>query len=94
MHSEGAKAIEALGASLVLGNLNDSESLLAAATGVRAVFSVQTPDLADLNSDSERLQGENLVEAAKAAHVAQFVHSSVSGSGEYHRNAVGWKEGR
>lgn len=24
----------------------------------------------------------------------QFVHSSVSGAGEYHRNAPGWKEGR
>jgi Predicted nucleoside-diphosphate-sugar epimerases len=94
MHSEGARAIEALGASLVLGNLNDSESLLAAATGVRSVFSVQTPDLADLYSDSERVQGKNLVEAAKAAHVAQFVHTSVSGAGDYHRNAPGWKEGR
>lgn len=94
MGSEGAKAIEALGANLVLGNLNDSESLLTAATGVRAVFSVQAPDMANLNSDSERVQGKNLVEAAKAARVAQFVHSSVSGAGEYHRNAAGWKEGR
>lgn len=94
MHSKGAKAIEALGASLVLGNLNDRESLLAAATGVRAVFSIQTPDMADLNSDSERVQGKNLVEAALATHIGQFVHTSVSGAGEYHRNAAGWKEGR
>lgn len=94
IHSEGAKTIKALGASLVLGNLNDSQSLLTATTGVRAVFSVQTPDMTDPNSDSERVQGKNLVEAAKATHVVQFIHSSVSGAGDYHRNAAGWKEGR
>lgn len=93
-NSEGAQALEARGASLVSGDLNDPASLVAAATGVRAVFSVQTPDMADLGSDSERVQGRNLVEAARAAHVAQFVHSSVSGAGAYHRNAPGWKEGR
>lgn len=92
--SEGAKALAALGATLAPGDLNDRASLLTAATGARAVFSVQTPDLADLNSDAERVQGKNLVEAAKAAQVPQFVHSSVSGVGNYHRKAAGWKEGR
>ena len=93
-NSESAQALVARGAVLVSGDLNDPGSLIAAATGVRAVFSVQTPDMADLNSDSERIQGRNLVEAAKAAGVAQFVHSSVSGAGAYHRAAPGWKEGR
>lgn len=94
MNSEGAKALDALGASLVLGNLNDRESLLAAAGGARAVFSVQTPDMTDLYSDSVRIQGKNLVEAAQAAHVPQFVHSSVSGAGEYRRHAADRNEDR
>jgi uncharacterized protein YbjT (DUF2867 family) len=97
-HSEKARSIEALGASLVLGDLNDSASLLAAATGVRAVFSVQTPDLTNLYSDAEQVHGRNLVEAAKEANVAQFVHTSVSGAGEHHRNAMAtatdWQEGQ
>ena len=40
------------------------------------------------------MQGRNLVEAAKTANVVQFVHSSVSGAGDYHRSAPGWTEGR
>lgn len=94
LHAEGAKTLEALGASLTLGDLNDPASLLSAATGVRSVFSVQTPDMDDLAADSEKIRGKNLVEAALAAGVSQFVHTSVSGAGEYHRNAAGWKEGR
>ena len=92
--SARASAIEALGATLIAGDLNDKDSLIAAASGARAVFSIQTPDLADPGSDSEMLHGKNLVEAAQAADVTQFVHSSVSGAGEFHRNAPGWKEGR
>lgn len=38
--------------------------------------------------------GRNLVEAAQAAGVAQFVHSSVSGAGDYVRHAPGWQEQR
>ncbi|WP_330255996.1 NmrA/HSCARG family protein [Nocardia sp. NBC_00565] len=93
-HSARASAIETLGATLVTGDLNDKGSLIAAASGARAVFSIQTPDPADPGSDSEMLQGKNLVEAARTAGVAQFVHSSVAGAGEFHRNAPGWKEGR
>jgi uncharacterized protein YbjT (DUF2867 family) len=92
--SERASAIEALGATLLPGDLNDRESLVAAVTGARAVFSIQTPDLADFGSDSEMRQGKSLVEAATAAGVPQFVHTSVSGAGDAHRNAPGWKEGR
>lgn len=93
-HSDSARTLEALGAWLVVGDVNYSRSLLAAATGVRVVFPVQTPESADLRSDPERTQGRNLVEAARAARVAQFVHTSVFGAGEYHRNAAGSKEGR
>ncbi|WP_224365248.1 NmrA family NAD(P)-binding protein [Hyalangium versicolor] len=94
LHSQGAEALKALGATLVLGDLDDRESLLAACTGAYAVFSVQTPNLKDLASDSERVHGRNLVEVAKAAHVTHFIHTSVSGTGDHHRSAPGWKEGR
>jgi len=90
--SPGAKALTELGATLQVADLYDPASLLPAMDGVRAVFSVQTPDPA--HERSERLHGRNLVAAAVRAGVPQFVHSSVSGAGEYHRAAPGWAEGR
>lgn len=92
--SEPARAIESLGASLFVGDLNDQSSLVKAATGARAVFSVQMPDMTDLEGDGEKNQGRNLVEAAREANVPQFVHTSASGVGAYHRSAPGWNEGR
>jgi uncharacterized protein YbjT (DUF2867 family) len=86
--SDAAKAIEAAGAELVAADLTDPASLEPALRGARAVFSVQTPDLADLGSDSERIQGENLVAAAREAGVSQYVHSSVAGVGDYVRQAA------
>jgi uncharacterized protein YbjT (DUF2867 family) len=80
--SDAAKALEARGAVLVPGDLGDPASLREAATGVGAVFSVQTPDMADLMGDSEVVHGRNLIAAALAAGVPQFVHTSVSGAGE------------
>ncbi|MFF0344695.1 NmrA family NAD(P)-binding protein [Kribbella sp. NPDC004875] len=47
------------------------------------MFSVQTPDLSDLGSDVERINGLNLVDAAREAGVEQFVHSSVAGLREF-----------
>jgi membrane dipeptidase len=92
LQAKGARALQALGANLVRGDLNNVESLRAACEDVRAVFSIQTPDIKDLYSDSERIHGRNLVEAAKASRVAHFVHTSVSGAGEFRRNATGGKE--
>lgn len=90
---ERAQAVAALGAELVTGDLHDRESVRLAALGARAVFSVQMPDMNDLEGDSELVQGRNLVDAARDAGVAQFVHTSVSGAGQ-HRAAPGWTEGR
>jgi uncharacterized protein YbjT (DUF2867 family) len=81
-HSEAAKALAARGATLVPGDLGDRASLVKAATGVEAVFSVQTPDLADLMGDSEVTNGRNLIAAALEAGVPQFVHTSVAGAGD------------
>ncbi|MEV0822041.1 NmrA family NAD(P)-binding protein [Nonomuraea rubra] len=93
--TERAKAIEALGAELVTGDLNDRDSVTRAAAGARAVFSVQMPPIRDGAFDfaGELAQAANLVEAARAAGVPQFVHTSVSGAGR-HVEAPGWTEGR
>ncbi|MEU4312367.1 NmrA family NAD(P)-binding protein [Nocardia sp. NPDC024068] len=92
---ERARAVAALGAELVTGDLGDRDSVTRAAKGARAVFSVQMPPLtaAGFDFDGEVVQGINLIEAAKAAGVEQFVHTSVSGAGQ-HTELPGWAEGR
>ena len=93
--TDRAKAVEALGAELVTGDLDDRDSVIRAARGARAVFSVQMPQLkADaLDFEGELTQAVNLIEGALAAGVPQFVHTSVSGAGQ-HTEAPGWAEGR
>ncbi|MEV0358397.1 NmrA/HSCARG family protein [Nocardia sp. NPDC050697] len=76
-----AKELETLGATLVRGDLDDPDSIAAAVSGARAVFSVQTPDLSDLLGDAELRHGRTLLTAARAAGVQQVVHTSVSGTG-------------
>ncbi|XRQ13527.1 NmrA family NAD(P)-binding protein [Actinomadura welshii] len=92
---ERARGVEALGAELVDGDLNDRDSVIRAAEGVRAVFSVQMPAAtADgFDFEGEVAQGVNLIEGAKAAGVPQFVHTSVTGAGQ-HTRTPGWAEGR
>ncbi|MGW4233451.1 NmrA/HSCARG family protein [Streptomyces sp. NPDC004980] len=94
-HSRRAKAVEALGVELVVGDLSDRASLDPACAGVRAVFSVQMPPMSDagIDFDAELAQASNLIEAARAAGVPQFVQSSTSGVGR-HTQAPGWDEGR
>jgi uncharacterized protein YbjT (DUF2867 family) len=93
--TERARAVEALGVELVTGDLHDRDSVIRAAKGTRAVFSVQMPAMTaeGFDFDGEVAQGINLVEGAKAAGVAQFVHTSVTGAGQ-HTEAPGWAEGR
>jgi len=90
-----AKAVETLGAELITGDLMDRDSVLRAADGTRAVFSVQMPAIsaAGFDFDGEVTQGTNLVEAAKAAGVPQFVHTSVTGAGQ-HTQHPAWEPGR
>ncbi|MFJ4840375.1 NmrA family NAD(P)-binding protein [Streptomyces sp. NPDC088746] len=94
-HKESAKAVEALGAELVTGDLNDRASLDPAVHGVRSVFSVQMPPMSEDGVDfaAELAQAANLVDAAGEAGVPQFVQSSTSGVGA-HTRAPGWAEGR
>ncbi|GAA2065266.1 NmrA/HSCARG family protein [Streptomyces albiaxialis] len=90
-----AEAVRSLGAELVTGDLHDRDSVIRAAEGARAVFSVQMPAMPPEGPDfaGEIAQGVNLVEGARAAGVPQFVHTSVSGAGQ-HTDAPGWAEGR
>lgn len=93
--TQRAKEVEALGAELVTGDLHDRDSIVRAATGARAVFSVQMPAYTPDGFDfaGEVTQGTNLVEGARAAGVPQFVHTSVSGAGQ-HTEVPEWAEGR
>ncbi|MEV0951873.1 NmrA/HSCARG family protein [Promicromonospora sp. NPDC050249] len=92
--SDKAQALKERGAELVIGELDDAASLFAAAEGADGVFSIPYPDVTDLAGDAEVIRGRNVVEAARKAGVAQVVHSSVSGAGEFHRTQPGWAEGR
>lgn len=79
--SAAAIALQSAGAELIQGDMNDSASLLRAASGMDVVFSVQRPD-AD-GSDSERRHGYALIDAARAAGVSQFIHTSVCEAGRH-----------
>ncbi|MEJ2889855.1 NmrA/HSCARG family protein [Actinomycetospora aeridis] len=76
-----AADLAARGATLVRGDLDDPESLVAAFDGARSVFSVQMPDLEDLLGDREMRHARNTAAAAAKAGVGQIVHTSVSGAG-------------
>ncbi|MFE9610823.1 NmrA family NAD(P)-binding protein [Streptomyces sp. NPDC006012] len=93
--TDRAKAVEAFGAELVTGDLHDRDSVIRAAEGVCAVFSVQMPGITaeGFDFEGEVAQGVNLIEGAKAAGVPQFVHTSVTGAGQ-HTETPGWAEGR
>jgi uncharacterized protein YbjT (DUF2867 family) len=90
-----ARAVEELGASLFVGDLTEPATVEAAVDGVRAVFSVQMPAYTEQGFDfaGEVSQADNLMTAARAAGVEQFVQSSTSGVGQ-HVEAPGWAEGR
>ncbi|WP_131736273.1 NmrA/HSCARG family protein [Actinomadura roseirufa] len=69
-----AAALAAAGAELVRGDLNDRDSIEAAAQGAHGVYSVQSA-----NPD-ELAQAKNVADAAKAAGVRHLVYSSVGGA--------------
>ncbi|WP_159074369.1 NmrA family NAD(P)-binding protein [Streptomyces dioscori] len=91
--SARAKALVELGASLAVADLYDADSLVRPCTGVRAVFSVLSPDMAHPEADAERTHARNLIPVAAAAGVRHFVQTSASGAG-HHLTAPGWEEGR
>ncbi len=72
-----ARALAGLGASLLIGDLNDPDSVARAVDGAYGVYSVQS--WAD-GVDVEERQGKTLAEAAAKARVEHFVYSSVGGA--------------
>jgi len=81
--TDPARGLADAGIELVQGDLDDPASVVAAARGARAVFSVQMPDLADLLGDAELRHARAIADAVRAAGIEQVVHTSVSGAGEH-----------
>ncbi|MEU2391734.1 NmrA/HSCARG family protein [Streptomyces sp. NPDC007369] len=78
----GARALQAHGATLVAGDLDDTASLEAAMRGAYGVFSVQPmPAPGPAGFASEVRRGKAVAEAAARAGVAHFVYASVDGAG-------------
>jgi len=78
LDSEKARALAALGVTLVKGDLDDPASLRAAVEGAFGVFSVT--DFWEHGREGEIREGKNLADVAKAAGVKHFVFSSVGGA--------------
>lgn len=76
-HSAAAIEIEGLGASLCQGDLSDPSSLELAMNGAYGVFGMT--EFWEHGYAKEIEQGLNLIKAARAAGVGQFVFSSVGG---------------
>ncbi|MGQ4266620.1 NmrA family NAD(P)-binding protein [Nocardiopsis changdeensis] len=77
-----ARALAALGAEPVAGDLDDPGSLRAAARGVHGVFSVQPCDLAAPDPATEVRRGRNVADAAAAAGAAHLVYTSAAAAGQ------------
>ena len=90
--NDAARRLSLAGAELAKGEFDDPGSLERAMDGVQGVFSVQQAPHPD-DPDAERRHGSALIAAARAADVAQFVHSSVSNAGDF-RAMPGWAEGQ
>jgi uncharacterized protein YbjT (DUF2867 family) len=74
--SRKARALAALGAEIVVGDLNDRVSIARAVEGTRAVFGVQDPWLHGIAAEIR--QGKMLGDVAKEAGVRRFVQASVA----------------
>src|SRR6185312_1345548 len=90
--SASAIALAVRGVELVKGDFDDKASLAEAASGAIGVFSVQVPPH-PRDLESELRTGKSLVEVARTAGVATFVHTSVARAGD-EENFIGWSEKR
>jgi uncharacterized protein YbjT (DUF2867 family) len=78
MDSAPAKALEAMGAELVLGDFEDVASLEQAARRADTLFAMATPFEAGIYAEVRH--GLHLVDAARLAGVKHFIYSSVAGA--------------
>ncbi|RKN39475.1 NmrA/HSCARG family protein [Streptomyces hoynatensis] len=76
-----ARALAALGARPVAGDLDEPGTLRAAARGAYGVFSVQPADLTDPRPEAEVRRGRNVIDAARAVGAAHLVYASVGAAG-------------
>lgn len=76
--STAARALAALGAAIVEGNLDDRPSLDRALDGARGAFSVQ--NFYETGYEREIRQGRTIADAARDAGVTHFIYSSVGGA--------------
>ena len=74
-NSDSAKALAALGAEIVQGDLDNSPSLQRAVQGVWGLFAVQNTWEAGVAR--EETQGKQVAEIAKKASIQHYVYSSV-----------------
>lgn len=74
--SDRARALEAAGAYLVEGNLDDTSSLAHAFEGIQAAYAITTPF--EAGADKELHQGENIIAAAQQAGLPWLILASVA----------------
>ncbi len=73
-----AQRLVAQGAEVVVGNLDDRDSLQQTVVGVTGVFSVQNYWEKGVGYEGEIRQGRNLADIAKASGVKHFVQSTMA----------------
>ena len=73
-NSQKARALSALGAEVVQGDMQDRQSLDRIFKGAYGVYSIQNPMLAGL--EAEVIQGKRVADAAKEASVQHLVYGS------------------
>lgn len=76
--SPKAQALAARSVELAQGDLDQKETVEAAANGVDAAFVVTTPFAPGVGIEGEIRQGRIVIDALKAAEIAHVVYSSVS----------------
>ncbi len=74
-NSDSAKALAALGAEIVQGDLDNAPSLQRAVQGVWGLFAVQ--NTWEAGAAREEAQGKHVAEIAKKAGIQHYVYSSV-----------------
>ena len=88
VNKPAAQELKALGAEVVLGDMDNRAQLDAAFKGAYGVFSVQNFWLPDVGFEGEIRQGKNVADAAKDVGVEHLVYSSVGaahrGMGQKH----------
>ena len=75
-----AKALAAMGAEIVKGDLEQPQSLVQALNGCDAVFSMQNFWEKGVGLEGEQRQVINIIEAAKKTGIRHFVQSSIAGA--------------